>query len=179
MGKRFHSAAVVRLCDARPVRLGDAVKADGRWRIFIFADAQVPSASSSRVRSLCDFLGESPASPVRRHTPAGADIDSVIDVRAVFQQGHRQLDLGAMPRLLLPAKGRYALQDYEKIFCADQAAGADIFDMRGIDRQRGCAVVVRPDQYVAGVFPLDAFDELAAFFGGFMLDAASARASGR
>jgi phenol 2-monooxygenase len=179
IGKRFHSAPVVRLSDGKPVRLGDAVKADGRWRVFIFSDAQVPSAPASAVRALCDFLGESPASPVRRHTPAGADIDSVIDVRAVFQQDHRQLDLGAMPRLLLPAKGRYALQDYEKIFCPDQTTGADIFDMRRIDRQRGCAVVVRPDQYVADVLPLDAFDELAAFFGGFMLDAASARASGR
>ena len=31
-------------------------------------------------------------------------------------------------------------------------------------------VVVRPDQHVANVLPLDAHDELAAFFGGFLLD---------
>jgi phenol 2-monooxygenase len=30
-------------------------------------------------------------------------------------------------------------------------------------------VVVRPDQYVAHVLPLDAHAELAAFFGGFMV----------
>jgi phenol 2-monooxygenase len=30
---------------------------------------------------------------------------------------------------------------------------------------------VRPDQYVAHVLPLDAYDELATFFGGFMLEA--------
>jgi phenol 2-monooxygenase len=30
-------------------------------------------------------------------------------------------------------------------------------------------VVVRPDQYVAHVFPLDAHAELAAFFDGFMV----------
>jgi hypothetical protein len=30
-------------------------------------------------------------------------------------------------------------------------------------------VVVRPDQYVAHVLPLDARQELAAFFAGFML----------
>jgi phenol 2-monooxygenase len=29
-------------------------------------------------------------------------------------------------------------------------------------------VVVRPDQYVANVLPLDGFDELATFFAGFM-----------
>ena len=96
----------------------------------------------------------------------------MIDVRAVFQQGHRELDLEAMPRLLLPAKGRYGLRDYEKIFCPDLKGNSDIFDMRGIDRDRGCMVVVRPDQYVADVLPLDAYAELAHFFDRFMLPAA-------
>jgi phenol 2-monooxygenase len=41
--------------------------------------------------------------------------------------------------------------------------------MRGIDRQAGCIVVVRPDQYVAHVLPLDGFGKLASFFDGFML----------
>jgi len=39
---------------------------------------------------------------------------------------------------------------------------------RGIDRERGCMVVVRPDQYVAHVLPLDGGAQLAAFFDGFM-----------
>jgi phenol 2-monooxygenase len=67
-----------------------------------------------------------------------------------------------MPRLLLPKKGRYGLVDYEKIFTRD--AVTDIFDERGIDRNRGALVVVRPDQFVAHVLPLDAYAELAGFF---------------
>ena len=43
--------------------------------------------------------------------------------------------------------------------------------MRGIDREAGCMVVVRPDQYVAHVLPLDAHAELAAYFDAFMLRA--------
>ena len=171
IGMRFHSAPVIRLADAKSVRLGDTNKADGRWRVFAFADAQAPSARSSRMRALCDFLADSHQSPVRRYTPARADIDSVIDVRAVFQQGHRDLDLEAMPQFLLPTKGRYGLRDYEKIFCPDLKGNNDIFDMRGIDRDRGCVVVVRPDQYVADVLPLDAYADLALFFDGFMLPA--------
>jgi phenol 2-monooxygenase len=31
-------------------------------------------------------------------------------------------------------------------------------------------VVVRPDQYVANVLPLDAHDQLTAFFGAFLVD---------
>jgi 2-polyprenyl-6-methoxyphenol hydroxylase-like FAD-dependent oxidoreductase len=169
IGMRFHSAPVTRLADARPVHLGHTVKADGRWRIFAFATAGDPVAPSSGLRTLCEFLAEASQSPVRRYTPTGADIDSVIDVRAVFQQGHRKLAVEAMPAFLLPRKGRYGLRDYEKMFCPDLRSRQDIFDMRGIDRNRGCMVVVRPDQYVAHVLPLDAYAELAAFFDGFMV----------
>ena len=42
---RFHSAPVIRLADAKPVHLGHTVKADGRWRLFAFADAEDPAAA--------------------------------------------------------------------------------------------------------------------------------------
>jgi len=95
----------------------------------------------------------------------------VIDVRAVFQQGHREFAIEAMPALLLPRKGRYGLYDYEKVFCPYPRDGQNIFAMRGIDRDAGCMVIVRPDQYVADVLPLDGYARLAAFFDGFMLKA--------
>jgi phenol 2-monooxygenase len=63
--------------------------------------------------------------------------------------------------------------DYEKMFAPDLKAGRDIFDERGIDRSRGAIVVVRPDQYVAQVLPLDAHAELAGFFDGILLPAAA------
>lgn len=169
IGMRFHSAPVIRLADAKPVHLGHAVKADGRWRLFAFADADDPAAPSSGLQALCAFLSGSSESPIRRFTPTEADIDSVIDVRAIFQQGHRELAVEAMPPFLLPRKGRYGLCDYEKMFCPDLKSGDDIFDIRGIDRGKGCMVVVRPDQYVAHVLPLDAHAELAAFFAEFMV----------
>ncbi len=171
IGARFHSAPVIRLADAKPTHLGHTIKADGRWRLFAFASAEEPTASSSRIHALCEFLAGSPQSPVVRYTPRGADIDSVIDVRAVFQQGHRALAIEAMPALLAPAKGRFGLRDYEKMFSPELKSGRDVFDMRGIDRNSGCLVVVRPDQYVAHVLPMDAHLEIAAFFDGFMVQA--------
>lgn len=55
------------------------------------------------------------------------------------------------------------------MFCSDHAAG-EIFDTRGVDRERGCMIVVRPDQYVATVLPLDAYDELDAFLGEVLVE---------
>ena len=164
IGMRFHSAPVVRVADAKPVQLGHAARADGAWRISAFADA-----SGARFRALMDFLAEAETSPVRRHTPAGADIDSVIDVRGIFQQGHRDLKVEALPPILLPRKGRFGLIDYEKAFSAVVRCREDIFELRGIDRAAGAMVVVRPDQFVAHVLPLDAFEALGDFFGRFML----------
>ena len=107
IGKRFHSAPVIRLADAKSVHLGHVVKADGRWRLFAFAGSGDPTEAASGIGALCEFLATASESPVRRYTPAGADVDAVIDVRAVFQQGHRDLDFSALPGLLKPGnRGR-------------------------------------------------------------------------
>ena len=169
IGMRFHSAPVIRLADAKPIHLGHTIKADGRWRLFLFAGNDDTGASDSDIATMCGYLTEDPASPIRKYTPTAEDIDSVIDVRAVFQQNHRDLSVEQMPELLLPRKGRYGLRDYEKAFCSDLKSGNDIFELRGIDRQQGCMVVVRPDQYIAHIFPLDDCNELARFFDGFMV----------
>jgi phenol 2-monooxygenase len=179
VGMRFHSAPVVRLADAKPLHLGHMARADGAWRLYIFADQSDPTDQRSRVRDLCEFLA-SDASPVTRFTPAGSDADAVIDVRAVFQHGHRDLDLDNMPPFLLPRKGKFGLIDYEKMFCAGPDPD-DIFDLRGVNRQTGCMVVVRPDQYVSHVLPLEEHRALADFFAGFLIGPAqrSARRASR
>lgn len=157
IGTRFHSSPVIRLADARPVHLGHAAQADGRWRLYAFADA-----SGRALEALCEHLLGSPDSLLRRVTPEGADPDSVLDLRAVLQRKHTDVRLQDLPGLLLPRKGRHGLIDYEKAFTCD--AATDIFVERGIDRERGALIVVRPDQYVAHVLPLDAYAELSAFF---------------
>lgn len=171
IGKRFHSAPVIRLADAMPMQLGHAIEADGRWRILIFAGKSDCGQPGQAVQLLCEFLAASDASPVRRFTRSGEDIDSVIDIRAVFQQGFRDLAFQRMPSLLRPNKGRYGLCDYEKIFCADVKSGSDIFEMRGIDRDQGCIVLVRPDQYVSDLLPIDHHQDVARFFERILLSA--------
>jgi phenol 2-monooxygenase len=167
-GMRFHSGPVIRLFDAKPMHLGHAIKADGRWRVIAFAAAGDIGQPQGKIAALCQFLLEG---PIARFTPTTADIDSVIDLRAVFQAPHREMAVEALPDLLLPRKGRYGLIDYEKAFCPDLKSGVDIFDHRGIDRQQGAVLVVRPDQYVAQVLPLDAHAEIMAYFDGFMIPA--------
>jgi len=159
VGRRFHSAPVVRLSDAMQLHLGHVAEADGRWRVYAFAGRY-----DTTLRALAHWLETDPQSPVVKYTRTGENIDAIIDVRAIFQGTFEQLDYATMPRFFKPTKGKFALQDYEKIFCVDHKGHGDIYDMRGIDRDRGCMVIVRPDQYTAHILPLTATDDLATFF---------------
>lgn len=168
IGRRFHSAPVVRLSDAKQMQLGHVAEADARWRIYAFAGQGDVGQAGAPIAQLADWLENNPASPVVKHTRQGEDIDAIIDVRAVFQPTFDRLDYGQMPSLLKPMTGQLGLTDHEKIFCVDHKGAGDIYDMRGIDRAQGCLIVVRPDQYVAHVLPLSARDELTAFFAGVL-----------
>ncbi|MDQ7878663.1 FAD-dependent monooxygenase [Microbacterium sp. QXD-8] len=163
LGKRFKSVEVVRVCDGNAVHLGHHAKADGRWRVYAFADA--PAAGEASVLADWAEFMASPQSPVHRFTPEGADIDAVFDVKVVYQQGFDDVDIARVPELFLPRTGPLGLIDWEKVYAAAPSAWTttDIFDERGLSRD-GVVVVVRPDQYVAAVLPLQATDELDTFF---------------
>lgn len=161
IGKRFKSAPVVRVCDTNPLHLGHQATADGRWRIYVFADQAVAGAASPTT-DLAAWLAEAPDSPLAA-TPAGLDRDAWFDVKVIYQQEHTEVDITAVPAVFKPAVGPFQLNYLEKVYAADPRA--DIFEQRGLDRG-GVVVVVRPDQYVATVLPLTATAELAAFFAG-------------
>lgn len=165
IGQRFHSAKATRIADGRPLHLGHLNKADGRWRIFAFANQQNPCDHESDISKLVEFLAQDPASPVLRYTADGSDIDSVIDLYAVFQQ--TDLSIDQLPDFLWPSKGKYGLRDYEKVFYATE--GESIYETRGIDRSKGCMVVVRPDQHIATILPVTAHQQLSDYFAEFMI----------
>ncbi|MGO1405383.1 FAD-binding monooxygenase [Agrococcus casei] len=162
IGKRFKSAKTIKRGDNNPVHLGHLHEADGRWRIYVFADPAAPGADSPAQR-FGDWLGENPASPVVKYTPAGGDDDAWFDSKVIYQTDYTQVEFGDVPKVFWPEVGPWKVNCWEKVFA--NGLGNDIFDTRGILRD-GAVVVVRPDQYVAAVMPLDATDEFAAFFDG-------------
>jgi phenol 2-monooxygenase len=162
LGKRFKSALTSRVADANHVHLGHHVTADGRWRVYVFADAASPATGSSA--ELAAWLQDAPESPLNQ-VPDGVRADDWFDVKVVYQEHHTDIELGTVPQVFLPRVGPFDLVDYEKVYAVHPEI--DIFEERGIDRD-GAIVVVRPDQYVAHVLPLTATAELAAFFDGVM-----------
>ncbi|WP_418908888.1 FAD-binding monooxygenase [Glutamicibacter endophyticus] len=166
VGKRFKSAPVTRLGDNNPVELGHHHRADGRYRIYVFADAPAPG-HDSKVEALAQWLAESEQSPVKRFTPRDSDIDSVFDIKVIYQQPYTEFNFTDAPKIFRPSTGKFGLTDYEKVYAALE--GNDIFEARQVSRD-GAVVIVRPDQYVAHILPLEATEQLATVFDGLLVE---------
>lgn len=156
VGKRFKSVMTTRVADAVDVHLGHHHRADGRFRVYAFADQ-----SGEQLGKWAEWLLSNTKSPLQRFTPLGGDLDSIFDVKAVYQQEHHDVDIMQASKLFLPLTGPFQLVDYEKIYAAKP--GEDIFDERGISRD-GAVVIVRPDQYVSAVLPLSDPEAVAKYF---------------
>ena len=159
IGKRFKSTLASRVCDTNPIHLGHHATADGRWRIYVFADRPEAGAASA-VADFARWISTAPDSPLAA-TPNGLDADAWFDVKVIYQQRLEDIDINAVPAAFKPLVGPFALIDYEKVY--GTVDGNDIFEVRGLSRD-GVVVVVRPDQYVAAVLPLTATGELGEFF---------------
>ncbi|MFI7494510.1 FAD-binding monooxygenase [Kocuria sp. M4R2S49] len=159
LGKRFKAHPVKRVCDTNPKHLGHQHTADGRWRIYAFADAAVSSAPDSALRAWAEWM-DSAESPVRRFTPAGQDLDALFDLHVVYQQPHEDVELMKVPSVFRPKVGKFQISNLNKVWGIDPAD--DIYAAHGLSRD-GVVVVVRPDQYVAHVLPLTATAELSDF----------------
>ncbi len=160
VGKRFKSAEVMRLGDNNRVHLGHHHRADGRYRIYVFAD-QDRAGQETAVSQLSDWLLTNIDSPVLRFTPAGADIDSLFDIKVIYRQDYTTININDAPSVFRPQHGEFGLMDYQKVYTALDEV--NIFTQRGISEQ-GAIVIVRPDMYVANVLPLSGFDQLRDFF---------------
>ena len=181
IGTRFHSAPVVRVADAKPLQLGHVHRADGRWRVYLFAD-ETGIGTESTVANWCQRMSIDAMSPINRFTPADAASDSIFDIYAITQEQHLRVDINDIHALLQPAKGKFGLIDYEKVFSAERTNGIllgqipgieanqDIYQLRGVNRKHGAVVIVRPDQYIGHVLSLAQFQAFDQYFDGFLLD---------
>ncbi|HEY8317199.1 MAG TPA: FAD-dependent monooxygenase [Amnibacterium sp.] len=166
VGKRFKSAEAIRRADNRWMHLGHLHEADGRWRVYVFADAAAPGLAGTPTADFARWWVEDPDSPRVLYTPGDGDDDAVFDTKVIYQQDYTAFDPSDVPPAFKPVKVPFGLVDTNQIFASGH--GRDIHRDRGISRD-GAIVVVRPDMYVAAVLPISARQELTRFFAGHML----------
>uniref|UniRef100_L2G831 FAD monooxygenase n=1 Tax=Colletotrichum fructicola (strain Nara gc5) TaxID=1213859 RepID=L2G831_COLFN len=171
VGMRFNSFKVLNQACARPWHFQERLKADGRFRVVLFAGNILDAAQKARVDKFAAAL-DAPENFLRKATPAGAPIDSVIEVLTIHSAKRTETELlRDFPDILHPLDPHFGW-DYNKVYVDDESyheGFGDAYKNYGVDKQRGCVVAVRPDQYVAWVGELEDFDQLQKYFEGCLV----------
>ncbi len=169
LGMRMPSFKVLNQADARPWHFQELLRSTGQWRIVLFAGNVSQQTQMDRVQKLGEALA-SPESFISRFTPRGKPIDSVIEVLTVHSAPRTSMELHDFPDILHPFSEREGW-DYWKIYVDDQSyheGHGRGYENYGVDKNTGCVVILRPDQYVSWIGHLEDVDDMDRFFSGFM-----------
>lgn len=170
LGKRFPSHQVLNQSDARPWHIGHRLRSDGRFRIVVFAGNLADSQQWQRVERFGQGIAR-PASFLHRFTPSNAPIDSVIEVLTVHSAPRIEIQLLDLPDIFHPFDTRRGW-DYEKVFVDDESyhdGHGHAYGNYGVDPERGCVVVARPDQHVGWIGDLEDVSDLGGYFSQFLI----------
>ncbi|KAI1335986.1 phenol hydroxylase [Xylariaceae sp. FL0016] len=171
VGMRFNSYKVLDQASARPWHIQERLKADSRFRIVFFAGNILSETQKQRVDQFCDSL-DAPKSFLRAVTPPNEPIDSTIEVLTIHSSKRTETELlRDFPEILHPFD-KHTGWDYLKVFVDDESyhEGFDrVYEKYGIDKERGCVIAVRPDQYVGWIGELEDFDGLQKYFEGCLV----------
>jgi hypothetical protein len=150
LGMRFPSYKVLNQSDARPWQFQAKLKSDGRFRLVVFAGAVLDSTQQSRLRAFCEELTKS--------TFLAPHLHKNIEILTVHASPRMDTELlRDFPDVLHPFDAKTGW-DYDSVYVDDESyhEGFDeAYKGYGVDKEKGCVVVARPDQYVGHVDSLD------------------------
>jgi len=170
VGMRMPSFKLLNQSDARPSHFQELLKSNGRWRVVVFAGDISKAQQLDKIVSLGQALAKSD-SFLQRFTPSKGRYDSVFELLTVHSAPRQKVTIFDLPEVFHPYDESDGW-DYWKIFVDDQSyheGHGQIYQNCGIDRDQGCAVILRPDQYVSYVGPVDDYRAMDAFFSSFMI----------
>lgn len=168
IGKRMPSAKVLNQSDARPWHFQELLPSNGRWRVVVFpGDIRQPT-QRKKLESIGEAI-DNKESFLRRFTPPGAAFDSVFEILTVHQAPRTETTIFDLPEVFRHYDEVNGW-DYWKIYVDDVSyhEGYDKFYETFDISSEGCAIIIRPDQYVSYVGPMDDIESLNKFFSGFM-----------
>ncbi|KAI1465824.1 putative phenol 2-monooxygenase [Daldinia caldariorum] len=170
IGMRFNSFKVVNQSDARPWHFQEKLRSTGQFRIVVFAGNILSPPQKKRLEDFCEALG-APDSFFRTSATSSPPLDAPIEVLTIHSAERVETNLMDFPEILHPYNPHTGW-DYDKIFVDDVSYHEDTgkaYENYGVDKERGCVVVARPDQYVGWVGDLEDFKDLQRYFEGCLM----------
>lgn len=169
IGMRIPSVKVLRQADARPWHLQELLPSNGRWRVLVFPGNVQDKEQAAQLASVASNFDASD-SFVARFTPTGGPVDTVFDILLVHKAPRTVVTIFDFPsvfRRFSETEG----YDYDKIYVDDVSyheGHGNLYKRFGIS-EKGCIVIVRPDQHVSYVGPLGEPAAVTQFFSNFMV----------
>ena len=172
LGTRFPSFQVLNQSDARPWQFAQFLKSDGRFRIIVFAGNLENKTQQQRLDKLGNAL-DGPESFLHRFTLSNKKINSIIDILTIHSSQRTKVELLDLPDIFHPFDEKTGW-DYEKVFVDDisyHEGHGEAYKNYGVDRERGCIVIARPDQYVGWIGELEDVGNMDRYFSEFLIPA--------
>ncbi|KAF7926122.1 uncharacterized protein EAE97_010422 [Botrytis byssoidea] len=167
IGMRMPSFKVLNQSDARPWHFQELLKSDGRWRIVVFAGDILNKIQMLRIQNLSGGL----KTLVGKYLLGTDGTDSAIEILMIHSAPRIQIELLDLPEIFHPLSNRDGY-DYDKVYVDDLSyheGYGKAYEGYGVDKKRGCLVLVRPDHYVSWIGGLEDDGEIERFFEGFMV----------
>ncbi|KAK8039839.1 hypothetical protein PG993_008250 [Apiospora rasikravindrae] len=162
LGRRMPSYRVINYADARPTELARKLASDGRWAVILFAGDLRKAVQLRRLEETCAAL-------VRSRLLRAPGSGKLVTITASPRDG---LPLTGLPPLLYGGENGQD-RDYDAVFSDEPdvyGAFTDVYAKCGVDGEKGCLVVCRPDQHVGFIGSLDDVPSLNTFFTGIFRD---------
>lgn len=179
LGMRFPSFKVINHCDARSWHFAKWLKADGLFHVVLFAGDVSQPAQMERVHTFAREVIARPRTSALGHLsctshpgdegePSNCKND-VAQILTIHSAPRQQVEFHDFPPLLRPFDEELGY-DYNRIFVDEESyyeGHGHAYEGYGVDRTKGCVIVVRPDQHVAWIGELEDVQGLEAYFAAF------------
>jgi phenol 2-monooxygenase len=186
LGARLSPTKILNQASALPTPILTLLKSDSRFRILIFAGNIISPLQSHRLYGFCHKLTESTfmapylhsaVAVLTCHSAERTDVELLRDFPDVcrpfsedmgFEYNSVFVDGGEVER----QGGTGGVDTFSPSGTPSRAHGT-AYEKYGIDRETGCIVITRPDQYVGYVGVLDGEEgwrEVEGYFRGVLVD---------
>lgn len=164
VGQRFPSQQVIEQASGCPLQFQERFLSDGKYRIVVFAGDISRPEQLKRVEVLGETLG-SPQSFLRRYSDKQKQAENIFDVLVLHSSRRQDVQFCELPLVLCAHSKSNIFADNIPYVGGLGTA----YQAYGIDRLKGCIVVVRPDGYVMFVGEFEDLGELDKIFSEILL----------
>ena len=150
LGMRFPSYKVLNQSDARPWHFQELLKSDGRFRLILFAGNVLSPTQKSRLDAFCAELVSSSFLSSHLHRDFG-----LLTLHSAKRTDTELLR--DFPEVLHPFDAKLGW-DYNSVFVDGESyheGHGEAYKHYGVDKEMGCVIITRPDQYVGYIGELD------------------------